>query len=380
MQVAEAPPSLPSPPSPLACKMAESAIICYSPVQPMAVEENSRIRVRQFPSRLLMHIFSYLRPKQLAIVIQTCRAWRSAGAKLLWKHINLSGKINFENQFFVTEFLVRYADVVEVLNVSNNSSVDDKMIRLILQNCKRLKDLNISNTSVTSWGLIPIYQQTFCSVNTLEKLDISNTAKLKSVLSYPKNLKELNMAEACEGSGYLQCYKLVTLNILGPVRPFIRYITKLSNLQNLCISAAVLKQLPKESWDVLKGRLRRLEIWNVRKTPWKYGENPKDRILPHLTELKLVNVYFYSAFPRNIETIMPCCPKLKKLVFHQQSGMCDDGAKLDAPIFDMIARCCPLLEELHVPRSALASNQANQTHQIEDKLRAIFSKGVVVIT
>lgn len=103
---------------------------------------------------------------------------------------------------------------------------------------------------------------------------------------------------------------------------------------------------------------------------------------------------------------MPCCPKLKKLVFHQQSGMCDDGAKLDAPIFDMIARCCPLLEELHVPRycrvkefnakallidqlnqnkpklnrSALASNQANQTHQIEDKLRAIFSKGVVVIT
>jgi len=39
--------------------------------------------------------------------------------------------------------------------------------------------------------------------------------------------------------------QLVTLNILGPVRPFIRYITKLSNLQNLCISAAVLKQLPK---------------------------------------------------------------------------------------------------------------------------------------
>jgi hypothetical protein len=297
----------------------------------------------------------------------------SVASRVLWKHINLSSKVNSENASFGMECIVKYADVIEVLNVSNNSTVDDKMVRIILQKCKRLKDLNLSNTSITSWGLIPIYQQTFPSVNSLEKLDISNTAKLKSVLSFPRNLKELNMADACEGSGYLQCYKLVTLNILGPVRPFIRYITKLSNLQNLCISAAVLKQLPKESWDVLKLRLRRLELWNVRKTPWKYGgEDPKDRILPLLTELKLVNVYFYSIFLRRIEAILPCCPKLKKLVFHQQRGLFDDGAKLDAPVFEMIVRCCPLIEELHIQRSALAYPQ------LEDHLRLTFGKGLII--
>lgn len=324
------------------------------------------------PPKLLLLIFSLLNTKQLMAVVKTCRDWRRVGSRVLWKNFNLSGKVNADNVAFATECIVKYADVIEVLNVSNNSTVDDKMVRIILQKCRRLKELNLSNTSITSWGLIPIYQQTFPSVNTLEKLDISNTAKLKSVLSFPRNLKELNMADACEGSGYLQCYKLVTLNILGPVRPFIRYITKLVNLQHLCISAAVLKQLPKDSWDVLKLRLRRLELWNVRKTPWKYGEDPKDRILPHLTELKLVNVYFYSIFLRRIEAILPCCPKLKKLVFHQQRGLFDDGAKLDAPVFDMIVRCCPMLEELHIQRSALAYPQ------LEEHLRLTFGKGLII--
>ena len=336
------------------------------------------------PDSLLLAIFRWLAVEDLVLgVRQVCHRWHQLSYdRSLWRHLDLSNKVNSITDDTFHSILSGISHALESLNLSGCRRLTENGILHDGLFCENLKDVNLSRTKLTDWGLKHLIEK----YENLERINIQQCRRIQQAYKILSSLENLQVFLDPYDEGFIkqteigmdleniarnnrELYKAGLSNEDMKDSDLIRFLGACGGLEDLAVQGC--KMVGDEALVESIGKLHLLRSINLSAT------QITDRALQlighqcrrllhvclsdcgHVTDIGIIALLGQigpqlrslviadaDAFNCNVtdlglEAIGAMCPQLQQLSICNASSISDAG-------LERVARGCPLLTSLEV--------------------------------